>query len=227
MASDRDKLKKGQPASQPLGIPNWKNRTLFVCDNLPVMRGMNSDSIDLIATDPPFDTKRIHNAPLGSRAAQQEFDDRWRWDDVTDEWQDLIAADYPAVRKLIESAVIIEGGTVDERTGKIDTGKTKNSVAAYIAWMAPRLIEMHRILKPEGTLYLHCNHAANSYLRLLLDSIFGKNRFRNEVIWCYRGGGVPKLDFARKHQTIFRYSNIIEQIKIRHIQCRCCPHWIQ
>ncbi len=166
---------------------------------------MNSESVDLIATDPPFDTKRIHNAPLDLRTAQQQFDDRWRWDEVTDEWHDLIAADYPSIRKIIESAVLIEGGTVDERTGKINTGNTRNSVAAYIAWMAPRIIEMHRLLKPEGTIYLHCNHAANSYLRLLMDSIFGKNRFRNEIIWCYRGGGCRN---GISHESTTPYSAI-------------------
>lgn len=68
--------------------PNWNNRTLFVADNIRVLRGMNSESVDCIATDPPFNKKRIFNAPLGSKQAKQRFDDRWRWDEVTDEWQD-------------------------------------------------------------------------------------------------------------------------------------------
>ena len=132
-------------------------------------------------------------------------------DEVTDEWHDLLATDNPAIKELIEAAVVIEGGSVHSN-GKISTGKT-NSVAAYLAWMAPRIMEMKRILKPSGTLYLHCNHEANAYLRLLLDAVFERSRFRNEIIWCYSGGGVPKRDFARKHQTIFRYSKSHQKSK--------------
>ena len=74
---------------------NFASRTLYVMDNLRVLRGMDSGSVDLIATDPPFNSKRSFNAPLGSKAARQKFDDRWRWDEVTDEWHDLIGAGHP------------------------------------------------------------------------------------------------------------------------------------
>ncbi len=184
--------------------PNVKNRTLYICDNLRVMRGINSESIDLIATDPPFNTKRLYNAPMGSKAANQQFDDRWKWDEVTNEWHDLIATDHPAIKELIEAAVVIESGSIEKHTGKIDTGKTKNSVAAFLAWMAPRLIEMHRILKPTGSLYLHCNREANAYLRLLLDAIFGRNNFGSEIIWRK----LPKnctRSLGNEHDTIFYY----------------------
>lgn len=187
--------------------PNFKNRTLFVADNLPIMRGMNSQSVDLIATDPPFNTKRIFNAPLGSRTAQQRYDDRWRWDQVTDKWHDLIAADHPVIKEIIEAAAVIEGGSIDRRTGKISTGRIKNSIAAYIAWMAPRVIEMHRLLKPTGSLYLHCDPAANSYLRLLLDSIFGRARFRNEIVWRRSNAHNKKArQFGPIHDTVLFYS---------------------
>jgi len=186
---------------------NFKSRTLFVADNLPVMRGMNSESVDLIATDPPFNTKRIHNAPLGSRTAQQRYDDRWKWDEVTDEWQDLIAADYPVIKEIIEAAAVIEGGSIDHRTGKISTGRIKNSIAAYIAWMAPRVIEMYRLLKPTGSLYLHCDPAANSYLRLLLDSVFGRPKFRSEIIWRRSNAHNKEArQYGPIHDTILFYS---------------------
>ena len=123
------------------------NRLLFVSDNLRVMRGMNSESVDLIATDPPFDTKRMHNAQFGSRAAGQQFKDRWQWDEVTDEWCDLVGTEHPAIKEIVEAAAVIEGGSVDRQTGRISTGRIKNSVAAFLVYMAPRLIEMHRILK--------------------------------------------------------------------------------
>ncbi len=161
--------------------PNWNNRTLFVADNIRILRGMNSESVDCIATDPPFNKKRIFNAPLGSRQAAQRFDDRWRWDEVTDEWQDLIATDHPAIKEIIEAAVVIEGGSIDHRTGKIDTGRTRNSIAAFLAYMAPRMIEMHRVLKPTGVLFMQCDTEANSYLRLLLDAVFGRRNLINEI----------------------------------------------
>ena len=146
-------------------------RTLYVCDNLPVLRGLNTDSVDLIATDPPFNAKRVFNAPLGSKAAGQRFDDRWRWDEVTDEWFDLIADEHRGVKEVIEAAAVIEGGEITT-AGEIRTGRIKNSTAAFLCWMSPRLIEMARIIKPTGSLYLHCDDAADSYLRLLLDAIF-------------------------------------------------------
>lgn len=190
-----------------MGEPNWQNRTLFVADNLRVMRGMDSESVDCIATDPPFNSKRIHNAPLGSRSAAQRFDDRWRWDEVTDEWHDLIATDHPAIKEIIEAAAVIEGGAVDRDTGRIDTGRVRNSIAAYIAWMAPRVVEMHRLLKPSGVLFMHCDWQANAYLRLLLDALFGRRRFINEVV---RRRSNPKGLATRRlpnnHDNMFAYS---------------------
>ncbi len=169
------------------------------------MRGINSNSIDLIATDPPFNSKRIYNALEHSKASDQKFDDRWKWDDVTDEWQDLIAVKHPAIKELIEAAVVIEGGTVAEKTGKINTG-IENSIAAFLVWMAPRLIEMQRILKPTGSIYLHCDSSANSYLRLLMDAIFGRRNFRNDIVWCYKENDTATKHFPRKHDTLLFYS---------------------
>ena len=180
------------------------NRILYVADNLRVMRGLNSESVDLIATDPPFDTKRLHNAPMGSKSAGQQFDDRWRWDEVTDEWHDVIASAHPAIKEIIEAAAVIEGGSVDAITGAVDTGRTQNSIAAFIAWMAPRVVEMHRLLKPTGSIYLHCNHAANSYLRLLLDAVFGRHNFGAEIIWRKTPKN-PTRSFGKEHDTILFY----------------------
>jgi site-specific DNA-methyltransferase (adenine-specific) len=77
---------------------------------------------------------------------------------------------------------------------------------AYLTYMAQRIIEMHRVLKDTGSLYLHCDPTASHYLKGLLDSIFGKGGFRNEIVWCYRGAGYPKNDFGRRHDIILRYS---------------------
>ena len=166
---------------------------------------MDSETVDCIATDPPFNAKRVFNAPLGSRSATQKFDDRWRWDEVTDEWHDVLAADHPAVKEIIEAAAVIEGGSVDPRTGQISTGRVKNSIAAYLAWMAPRIVEMRRVLRPTGVLFLHCDDEATAYLRLLLDAVFGRPCFINEII---RRRALAKRNtrrLPRNHDAILAY----------------------
>ncbi|MGI0068815.1 MAG: DNA methyltransferase [Nitrosopumilaceae archaeon] len=82
----------------------------------------------------------------------------------------------------------------------------KGGVNNYVGWMAKRLSECHRVLKKNGLMYLHCDYYAGHYLKVECDKIFGYNNFRNEIIWCYSGGGIPKKDFPNKHDTIFRYS---------------------
>jgi DNA modification methylase len=81
----------------------------------------------------------------------------------------------------------------------------KGGVENYIAWMDGKLRECYRVLKENGTMYLHCDWHANAHLRILMDKIFGESHFRNEIAWCYSGGGIPRSDFPRKHDTIFRY----------------------
>ena len=191
---------------EPMIHPNWKNRTLFIADNLRVLRGMDSGTVDLIATDPPFNTKRLHNAPLGSRTAQQKFDDRWRWDEVTDDWHDVIAADHPAIKEIIEAAAVIEGGSIDPQTGKVSTGRILNSIAAYLTYMAPRIVEMRRILKPEGVLFMQCDNEANSYLRLLLDAIFGRKNLINMVVRRRATSkGLATRRLPNNHDTLLVY----------------------
>ena len=186
-------------------MANWPNRTLFVADNIFILRGMNSESVDCIATDPPFNAKRVFNAPLGSRSAEQRFDDRWRWDEVTDEWQDLIASDHPAIKEIIEAAAVIEGGSIDHRTGKIATG-AKNSIAAYLAYMAPRIVEMRRVLKPTGVLFLQCDGEANAYLRLLMDGVFGRGQCINEVtVRRTMSKGLASRRLPRNSDTVLAY----------------------
>ncbi|GHU45263.1 hypothetical protein FACS1894190_17350 [Spirochaetia bacterium] len=95
-----------------------------------------------------------------------------------------------------------------------DTGEIRSfqdrwagGISHYIEWLKERVIEMHRILKNTGSIFLHCDWHADAYIRVfILDKIFGENNYRNEIVWCYRGGGSPKNDFGRRHDTIFRYS---------------------
>jgi site-specific DNA-methyltransferase (adenine-specific) len=166
------------------------SNTLYTNDNLYVLSGMNSESVDLIYLDPPFNTKRMYSAPVGSKAAGASFKDMWTWKDVDVHYLETLADQFPALTKYIASV-----GAVHSKP-----------MMAYLTYMSQRIIEMHRVLKETGSLYLHCDPAASHYLKSLLDSVFGKNNFRNEIVWCYRGGGSPKNDFGRRHDTIFRYA---------------------
>ena len=165
------------------------NRTMWTGDNLPVLRGLNSASVDLIYLDPPFNSNKTYSAPIGSEAAGASFKDTWTLDDVDVAWHGEIAEQNPAVYAVIDAAGVAHG----------------SGMKSYLIMMAVRLLEMHRLLKSTGSLYLHCDPTANAYLRMLLDAVFGHVNFQNEIVWCYRGGGVPKAAFSRKHDTIYRY----------------------
>ena len=166
------------------------NRTLFLEDNLPVLRGLDSDSIDLIATDPPFN-KGVPAFEGTTKAGQNvEFKDVWNWnDDVHVEWTNAISGRHPSLYAAIDAA---------NRTAGYDMG-------AFLCWMGVRVLEMHRVLKPTGSLYLHCDQTASHYLKAMLDAIFGRKNFRNEIIWSYRTGGVSKRYWPRKHDSILFY----------------------
>ena len=164
--------------------------TLYTNDNLFILNGLNSNLVDLIYLDPPFNSKRFYSAPVGSRAAGSSFKDMWTWQDVNEEYLNTLAENYPALTEFIAAAGVMHS----------------KAMAAYLTCMAQRIIEMHRVLKDTGSLYLHCDPTASHYLKALLDEIFGKDNFRNEIVWGYRGGGSPKKDFGRRHDVILRYS---------------------
>ena len=171
--------------------PNFKNRTLYHGDNLDFLRGMNSETVHLIATDPPFNKNRDFHATPDSLAKGARFRDRWSWErDVHEEWVDSIKDDWPAVWSMIEAARAAYG----------------DDMAAFLCWLGVRVMEMRRVLRQDGSLYLHIDHTAHAYVKGLLDAIFGHKNFRNEIVWCYSGGGIPKKDFPRKHDTLLRYT---------------------
>ena len=169
---------------------NVENRTLFIADNLDIMRGMDSDTIDLIYLDPPFNSKRQYKAPIGSPAAGASFKDIWTDEDVRDGWHSEIAEDYPQIHQII----LASEHTYD------------HSMMIYLMAMGIRLIEMKRILKPTGSIYLHCDPTASHYLKFVMDSLFGRQNFRNEIVWYYGGPGALKTAFPQKHDIIFFYS---------------------
>ncbi len=171
--------------------PNWANRTIWTGDNLAIMRGMNSESVDLIYLDPPFNSNRDYSAPIGSKAAGAAFKDTWTLDDVDLAWHGEIAEQNPAVYAVIDAAGIAHG----------------KGMKSYLIMMAVRLLEMRRLLKPTGSLYLHCDPTADAYLRMLLDSVFGTESFGNEIIWSYRRWPAKHPNFQRMHDVILRYVN--------------------
>ena len=174
-----------------MGTPNFANRTLYHGDNLDFLRGMNSETVKLIATDPPFNKNKDFHATPDSLAAGAKFEDRWRWEiHVHQEWIDAIQDDWPAVWQVIEAA-------------KVAAGK---DMAAFLCWLGVRVLEMHRILREDGSLYLHIDHTAAAYTKTMLDAIFGRKQFRNEIVWCYTGPGNVTRWFPRKHDTLLFYA---------------------
>ena len=166
------------------------NRTLFTGDNLPVLRGLNSDSVDLIYLDPPFNSNKDYSAPIGSEAAGAHFKDAWTLDDVDAEWHGQIADEHPGAYKVIDAAGIAHS----------------KGMQAYLIMMAVRMIEMQRILCPTGSIYLHVDPTASHYLKTLMDSIFGRAAYRNEIIWAYRRLPAKQENFQRMHDVVLRYA---------------------
>lgn len=178
----------------PIGVSgerNFSSSTIWIGDNLDVMRGLNSGCVDLIYLDPPFNSNRQYGAPIGSKAAGATFKDMWTLDDVKDEEHGLLADKAPPAYKVIEAAYATAG----------------HGMQAYLIFMAVRLLEMKRLMKPTASIYVHCDNYANSYLRLLMDAIFGRKCFQNSLIWWYGGGGASKKHWGRKHDTLLFYSN--------------------
>ena len=171
---------------------NVPTGTLMQGDNLDFLRGINSETIDLIATDPPFNKGKDFHATPESLAAGASFQDRWDWDDdIEGAWIDDIRDNFPAVWEVIDAA---------NHTWGRDMG-------AFLCYMGVRLMAMHRVLKPTGSLYLHCDQTASHYLKLILDSIFGVKQFRNEIVWHYGLGGYNvKRWYPRKHDVILYYA---------------------
>ena len=215
------KTPQGKPA-----MPNTDdlNRTIFISDNLPFLQSLDTESVDLVVIDPPFGKRQTFTGtlkpPLSELERERErarmdewgvydvagayelgieypdqsgntalFKDLWRFERVLSaDWWERIQ-DTP-VWWLIEST---------RRTHGDDT-------AAYIAFMAQRMTEIRRILRPTGSVYLHCDHSANAYLRQMMDAVFGKDNFRNEVVWAYTGPSNTKRWFPRKHDVILFYA---------------------
>ena len=171
--------------------------TLYYGDCLDVMADFENRCIDLICLDPPFNSnekynKVFRNSGLLIDPQIKAFDDVWLWDNTSAERVERVknAVANPASKVIAGFEGFIP----------------QSKMLSYTSYMAERLFMMHRILKDTGSIYLHCDPYACHYLKLIMDAIFGEKNFRNEIVWCYAGGGTPKSDYPRKHDIILRYS---------------------
>ena len=183
------------------------SRLLYAQDCLFAMRRLNEEFpngyADLIYLDPPFNSKTTYNLPFEDKYKNfrqvKAFKDTWFWNAGIEEelykWEDCIDVKRTLARIISASCYI-----------QHNYKTTSDSMPTYLFYMAERLLEMHVALKKTGSIYLHCDPTASHYLKLLMDAIFGKDNFRNEIVWCYQSGSHSKKDFGRKHDTILRYS---------------------
>jgi len=170
---------------------------LFYGDNLDVLRRyVKDETVDLVYLDPPFNSNASYNVLFGhadgSRAAAQikAFEDTWRWDQAA-------AADF--------QEGVQAGGRVAQALVSFQALLGDSNMLAYLSMMAPRLVELQRVLKPTGSLYLHCDSTASHYLKLLLDSVFGPENFRNEIIWKRANAHNDPKRYGRISDTILYY----------------------
>ena len=143
------------------------DKTIWTGDNLDILRGLNSETFNLIYLDPPFNSNQDYAAPVGSTAAGAAFKDTWKLSDLDVAWMGLIADEEPSIANAIKTAGLTAG----------------KGMQSYLTMMAVRLLEMRRVLKPTGSIYLHCDPTASHYLKMLLDALFGRSNFRNEITW--------------------------------------------
>ena len=184
---------------------------LYFGDNLDFLRNRDyfpSESVDLIYLDPPFNSNHSYNILFKdvegtpSTAQIKAFEDTWRWNETAAKSLHEIntALDYTP-RQLVSLMNMLE-----DFLGH-------SPMYGYLVQMSVRIIELHRVLKPTGSLFLHCDPTASHYLKLLLDGIFGTKHFQNEIIWSYKSGGATSRRFARKHDVLLFYAKDVENCK--------------
>src|SRR5713226_244556 len=184
---------EGSMSPQPIS-----ENTLFYGDNLDILRQhIPDESIDLIYLDPPFNSSRNYNVlfkdekGVDSESQITAFEDTWHWNLAAEHtYTELLTEAPDHVAKMIES---LRGFIGD------------NQMMAYLVMMAARLVELHRVLKPTGSLYLHCDPTASHYLKIILDTIFEAQNFRNEIVWVRHEGHSDAKRFGSTHDVIFCY----------------------
>lgn len=180
------------------------NNELYYGDNLEVLRKyLKDESVDLCYIDPPFNSKRNYNQIYNNvgqedKAQAQAFIDTWTWDDQANHGLDEIINNHQG--KFPRQCIALILG--------LSNVLGKSSLLAYLVSMTLRIVEIHRVLKPTGSFYLHCDPTASHYLKLILDAVFcsqGGN-FQNEIIWSYKKWAVAEKSFSRNHDIILFYS---------------------
>ena len=180
--------------------------TLYYGDNLDVLReNIKSESVDLVYLDPPFNSARGYNVlfrehDVESEAQIRAFEDTWIWDTRAERtWKEL--TDPSAEERGVPAKLVTLMESLRPFLGQ-------NDMLAYLTMMAIRLVELRRVLKPEGSLYLHCDPTASHYLKLVLDAVFGHENFRNEIIWrrTRAHNDLKLIRYGAIHDTIFFYS---------------------
>lgn len=173
---------------------------LYYGDNLDVLReSIETESVDLVYLDPPFNSNRSYNVLFQQRSGDdaqaqiEAFDDTWTWShEAEQQYLDLVSGGAPPkVADAIEAMRKLVGD---------------NDVLAYLVMMTPRLVELHRVLKPTGSLYLHCDPTASHYLKVILDAIFDPRMFQNEISWQRSGAKNDPKRYGRSHDVILFYT---------------------
>lgn len=173
------------------------NNRLHFGNNLDVLRSMPSESVDLIYLDPPFNSNADYNLLYGtkrggpSQAQSHAFEDTWKWG------KDAIDALNETAERHIQAGVMLDAFQ------RLFEG---SNMMAYLAMMGVRLVELHRVLKPSGSLYLHCDPTASHYLKMLLDSIFNPSNFKNEIIWKRSHSHNSSIKYGPIHDVILFYT---------------------
>ena len=169
-----------------MGGANFADKTIWTGDNLDILRGMNAECVDLVYLDPPFNSNKTYEAPVGSKAAGAAFKDTWTLSDLDVAWMGLIADEQPAIAYLLDAA-----------------GRTHGKgMQSYLTMMAVRLLEMRRVLKDTGSIYLHCDPTASHYLKLLMDAVFGADSFRSDISWKRTSAHSDTKQGRRQHGRI-------------------------
>ena len=177
----------------------WNERNSLYCgNNLDVLRTWGRDeTVDLVYLDPPFNSQQNYHVLFrgrnGMRPARpiRAFADTWCWNDAA-------AASF--------QETLATGGRVADALGAFRQLLGETDMLAYLSMMAPRLVELRRVLKSSGSLYLHCDPSAGHYLKILLDAVFGPENFRNEIVWRRTGAHGPRRSFGPIHDTLLFYS---------------------
>ena len=177
---------------------HWRNK-LYFGDNLRILReNVPDDSVDLIYLDPPFNSNATYNVLFRERTGEDSaaqitaFEDTWSWSIESEiAFQDVITDGPQKLGDLLQAMRGFLG---------------QNDMMAYLTMMAQRMAELHRVLKPTGSIYLHCDPTASHYLKLMMDAIFGQGNFRNEIIWRRTNAHNNSRVYGRIHDTILFYS---------------------